>query len=57
MQAIDLCINRFDEETKESFKDLYTKIDIDVEEVPEDPNFSTEIQSDNLEQTSGDMPF
>ena len=57
LQAIDLCINRFDEETKESFKDLYTKIDIDVEEVPEDPNFSTEIQSDNLEQTSGDMPF
>ena len=57
LQAIDLCINRFDEETKESFKDLYTKIDIDVEEVPEDPNFTTEIQSDNLEQTSGDMPF
>ena len=57
LQSIDLCINRFDEETKESFKDLYTKIDIDVEEVPEDPNFSTEIQSDNLEQTSGDMPF
>ena len=57
MQAIDLCINRFDDETKESFKDLYTKIDAEVEEVPEDPNFSTEIQSDNLEQTSGDMPF
>ena len=57
LQAIDLCINRFDEETKESFKDLYTKIDIDVEEVPEDPNFTAEIQSDNLEQTSGDMPF
>jgi len=57
MQAIDLCINRFDDETKESFKDLYSKIDAEVEEVPEDPNFSTEIQSDNLEQTSGDMPF
>ena len=57
MQAIDLCINRFDDETKESFKDLYTKIDAEVEEVTEDPNFSTEIQSDNLEQTSGDMPF
>ena len=57
MQAIDLCINRFDDETKESFKDLYSKIDAEVEEVTEDPNFSTEIQSDNLEQTSGDMPF
>ena len=57
MQAIDLCINRFDDETKESFKDLYTKIDVDVEEVNQDPNFTAEIQSDNLEQTSGDMPF
>jgi hypothetical protein len=32
MQAIDLCINRFDEETKLSFRDLYTKLDADVVE-------------------------
>ena len=36
--AIDLCINRFDDETKESFKDLYTKIDADID---------TEINFDN----------
>jgi len=30
MTAIDLCINRFDEDTKMSFKDLYTKIDAGV---------------------------
>ena len=30
MSAIDLCINRFDEDCKLSFKDLYTKIDSDV---------------------------
>ena len=30
MTAIDLCINRFDEDTKMSFKDLYTKIDADA---------------------------
>ena len=30
-QAIDLCINRFDDETKEVFKDLYTKLDADVD--------------------------
>ena len=30
MTSIDLCINRFDEDTKMSFKDLYTKIDADV---------------------------
>jgi len=26
-QAIELCVNRFDEDTKMSFIDLYTKID------------------------------
>ena len=31
MTAIDMCINRFDEDTKLSFKDLYTKIDSDVQ--------------------------
>ena len=43
MTAIDMCINRFDEDTKLSFKDLYTKIDsevstdsetVDSEEIP-----------------------
>jgi SpoVK/Ycf46/Vps4 family AAA+-type ATPase len=27
MKAIDLCVARFDNETKEAFKDLYTKVD------------------------------
>lgn len=31
MRAIDMCINRFDEDTKTSFRDLYTKLDADVE--------------------------
>lgn len=31
MKAIELCINRFDEDTKQSFRDLYTKIDCDAE--------------------------
>jgi MoxR-like ATPase len=30
MKAIELCVNRFDEETKTSFLDLYTKVDGDV---------------------------
>jgi MoxR-like ATPase len=30
MQAIELCVARFDEDTKVSFLDLYTKIDADV---------------------------
>ena len=30
MKAIELCVNRFDEETKTSFLDLYTKVDGEV---------------------------
>jgi len=38
MQSIELCVARFDEDTKDSFMDLYTKIDagINVEAVDED---------------------
>ena len=31
MKAINLCINRFDDDTIEAFLDLYTKIDSGVE--------------------------
>ena len=30
MKAIKVCVNRFDDETKQSFIDLYDKIDADV---------------------------
>ena len=33
MQSINMCISRFDEETKEAFLDLYSKIDENVESV------------------------
>ena len=36
LQSIDLCINRFDDETKTSFRDLYTKVDADVSAAPEE---------------------
>ena len=28
MKAIELCTNRFDDDTKASFVDLYTKVDL-----------------------------
>ena len=39
MKAIDLCVARFDNETKEAFKDLYTKVDAKatVKPVPASP--------------------
>lgn len=35
MTAIDMCINRFDDDTKQSFRELYGKIDADVVETEE----------------------
>ena len=32
MKAVELCINRFDEDTKEAFLDLYSKVDVNAEE-------------------------
>ena len=37
-KAIELCVNRFDDDTKEAFLDLYTKCDATVSGVGEYPN-------------------
>jgi hypothetical protein len=34
MKAIELCVARFDDETKTAFKDLYTKVDAKVSNKP-----------------------
>ena len=47
LKAIDMCINRFDDETKSAFRELYTKIDEGVEEV-EDSEESTEVKVDDV---------
>jgi len=39
MTAIDMCINRFDDDTKQSFRDLYEKIDAGVVEPTDDIPF------------------
>ena len=31
LKAIKMCLNRFDEETKQSFLELYDKVDADVD--------------------------
>ena len=38
MEAIELCVARFDEDTKESFLDLYTKIDAGIITSPSEEN-------------------
>ena len=36
VKAIELCLNRFDDETKQAFLDLYDKVDNDVDIVQEE---------------------
>ena len=31
MKAISVCVNRFDDETKQAFLELYDKVDADVD--------------------------
>ena len=59
MKAVAMCLERFDDETKESFTDLYTKIDAGVS--LEDLNQSDEVQEEEdvimQENTDDNVPF
>ena len=58
MKAVAMCLERFDDETKESFTDLYTKIDAGVS--LEDLNQSDEVQEEDVimqENTDDNVPF
>jgi len=55
MRSIRLCINRFDEETKTAFLDLYTKVDETVSPMPSVPTDSN-IESVVQETVSGIVP-
>ena len=49
MKSIQMCVNRFDEETKTAMIDLYTKIDGDV--------FNTPATTTSPESVSDECPF
>jgi MoxR-like ATPase len=42
MKAVTMCLERFDDETREAFTDLYTKIDAGVDLNPEEENVEAE---------------
>ena len=43
MKSIQVCVNRFDDETKQSFLELYDKVDADVDlETSEDSMYEDE---------------
>ena len=52
MKAIELCVNRFDSETKAAFLDLYTKVDA---EVTNNPSGNVEISTTST--VDNDTPF
>ena len=51
MKSIELCVNRFDDDTKESFMDLYTKI------AGVDPLAETESANETEEEDETEPPF
>jgi hypothetical protein len=50
MKSIEMCVARFDDDTKESFMDLYTKIDAGVNPLEEVVDIPT------VEQTVSEEP-
>ena len=50
MKSIELCVARFDEETKESFLDLYTKIDEGVDPLADNTSENDDVLSEYEEE-------
>ena len=50
LKAIELCVNRFDEDTRQAFLDLYTKVDAGV-----DPTADQELPVNDEEETEIDF--
>jgi DNA polymerase III delta subunit len=45
-KAIQLCVNRFDQETKDSFLDLYAKVDVKVAEANTAPQITPQLDKE-----------
>jgi len=49
MKSIELCVSRFDEDTKVSFLDLYTKIDAGVDPLAEEKKEEEEVTKEIID--------
>ena len=49
MKAITLCLERFDDETRDSFADLYTKVDAGAS-FEDIANESAEVEEETIEE-------
>jgi len=56
MKAIEMCTNRFDDDTKTSFKELYTKVDsgVSVDDIIKQQNDQSNQLLDEVEKDSND---
>ena len=54
MKAIEMCVSRFDSETKATFLDLYTKVDEEAVEVPEEDDGEVEITFEDYNDPSNE---
>jgi hypothetical protein len=56
LKAVSMCLERFDDETKESFTDLYTKIDagVSMEDLNPVDDEQDEVEEEEKEQ---EVPF
>ena len=52
LKAIEMCTNRFDEDTKTSFLDLYSKVDAGV-----DLNDEESEETEEKEEENSEMPY
>ena len=52
MKAITLCLERFDDETKESFADLYTKVDAGASFEDIAAEVGVEVEEEQTEEVS-----
>ncbi len=56
MKAIEMCVARFDSETKATFLDLYTKVDEEAIQVPEEEKEFFDGEETETEFKDGDTP-
>ena len=56
MKSIEMCVNRFDEDTKTSFLDLYSKVDEEAI-VPEDTTETESSDSGYASDNDENTPF
>ena len=54
MKAIGLCLNRFDDDTKASFLDLYTKVDAGANT---ETILASTMQAEEVPEIEEDIPF